>query len=142
MNQLKEEIRNLLREELSSMKDEFSFKEIMVEPVAIGSNDDLMAFVHKILVRANDASFVSQVKDGTLLFELSKQLSMNTNSRTDINLNDPKQASFVKTLITERDIGKLDISEKTIHIWKSSRLTPLAQDEIKRRGITIERIEK
>ena len=113
MNQLKEEIRNLLREELSSMKDEFSFKEIMVEPVAIGSNDDLMAFVHKILVRANDASFVSQVKDGTLRFELSKQLSMNTNSRTDINLNDPKQASFVKTLITERDIGKLDISEKS-----------------------------
>ena len=142
MAELKEEIRNLLREELSLMKDEFKLRQTAVEQVVIRSNDDLMAFVHNILGRAADASFVRQIKDRTLRFELSKQLSMGTDSCTDRNLDDKKYVSIDKILITERDIGKLDSAEKAINIWKSSRLTPLARDEIRRRGIKIERIDK
>ena len=142
MAELKEEIRNLLREELSLMKDEFKLRQTAVEQVAIRSNDDLMAFVHNILGRAADASFVRQIKDRTLRFELSKQLSMGTDSFTDRNLDNKKYVSIDKILITERDIGKLDSAEKAINIWKSSRLTPLARDEIRRRGIKIERIDK
>ena len=142
MAELKEEIRNLLREELSLMKDEFKLSQTAVEQVVIRSNDDLMAFVHNILGRAADASFVRQIKDRTLRFELSKQLSMGTDSFTDRNLDNKKYVSIDKILITERDIGKLDSTEKAINIWKSSRLTPLARDEIRRRGIKIERIDK
>ena len=142
MVELKEEIRNLLREELSLMKDEFKLSQTAVEQVVIRSNDDLMAFVHNILGRAADASFVRQIKDRTLRFELSKQLSMGTDSFTDRNLDNKKYVSIDKILITERDIGKLDSAEKAINIWKSSRLTPLARDEIRRRGIKIERIDK
>lgn len=142
MAELKEEIRNLLREELSLMKDEFKLSQTAVEQVVIRSNDDLMAFVHNILGRAADASFVRQIKDRTLRFELSKQLSMGTDSFTDRNLDNKKYVSIDKILITERDIGKLDSAEKAINIWKSSRLTPLARDEIRRRGIKIERIDK
>ena len=142
MAELKEEIRNLLREELALMKDEFKLSETAVEQVVIRSNDDLMAFVDNILGRAADASFVRQIKEKTLRFELSEQLSMSTNSCTDRNLDDKKHVSIEKILITERDIGKLDNSEKAINIWKSSRLTPLARDEIRRRGIKIERIDK
>lgn len=142
MAELKEEIRNLLREELSLMKDEFKLSQTAVEQVVIRSNDDLMAFVHNILGRAADANFVRQIKERTLRFELSKQLSMGTNSCTDRNLDDKKYVSIDKILITERDIGKLDSAEKAINIWKSSRLTPLARDEIRRRGIKIERIDK
>ena len=142
MAELKEEIRNLLREELSLMKDEFKLRQTAVEQVVIRSNDDLMAFVHNILGRAADASFVRQIKDRTLRFELSKQLSMGTDLFTDRNLDNKKYVSIDKILITERDIGKLDSAEKAINIWKSSRLTPLARDEIRRRGIKIERIDK
>ena len=142
MAELKEEIRNLLREELSLMKDEFKLSQTAVEQVVIRSNDDLMAFVHNILGRAADANFVRQIKDRTLRFELSKQLSMGTDSFTDRNLDNKKYVSIDKILITERDIGKLDRAEKAINIWKSSRLTPLARDEIRRRGIKIERIDK
>ena len=142
MAELKEEIRNFLREELSLMKDEFKLSQTAVEQVVIRSNDDLMAFVHNILGRAADASFVRQIKDRTLRFELSKQLSMGTDSFTDRNLDNKKYVSIDKILITERDIGKLDSAEKAINIWKSSRLTPLARDEIRRRGIKIERIDK
>ena len=142
MVELKEEIRNLLREELSLMKDEFKLSHTAVEQVVIRSNDDLMAFVHNILGRAADASFVRQIKERTLRFELSKQLSMGINSCNDQNLDDKKYVSIDKILITERDIGKLDSAEKVINIWKSSRLTPLARDEIRRRGIKIERIDQ
>ena len=142
MAELKEEIRNLLREELSLMKDELKLSETAVEQVVVRSNDDLMAFVDYILGRAADASFVRQIKEKTLRFELSEQLSMSANSCTDRNLDDKKHVSIEKILITERDIGKLDNSEKAINIWKSSRLTPLARDEIRRRGIKIERIDK
>ena len=142
MAELKEEIRNLLREELALMKDEFKLSETAVEQVVIRSNDDLMAFVDYILGRAADASFVRQIKEKTLRFELFEQLSMSANSCTDRNLDDKKHVSIEKILITERDIGKLDNSEKAINIWKSSRLTPLARDEIRRRGIKIERIDK
>lgn len=142
MAELKEEIRNLLREELSLMKDEFKLSQTAVEQVVIRSNDDLMAFVHNILSRAADANFVRQIKDRTLRFELSKQLSMGTDSFTDRNFDNKKYVSIDKILITERDIGKLDSAEKAINIWKSSRLTPLARDEIRRRGIKIERIDK
>lgn len=142
MAELKEEIRNLLREELSLMKDEFKLSQTAVEQVVIRSNDDLMAFVHNILGRAADANFVRQIKERTLRFELSKQLSMGISSCTDRNLDDKKYVSIDKILITERDIGKLDSAEKAINIWKSSRLTPLARDEIRRRGIKIERIDK
>ena len=142
MTELKEEIRNLLREELSLMKDEFKLSQTAVEQVVIRSNDDLMAFVHNILGRAADANFMRQIKERTLRFELSEQLSMGTNSCTDRNLDNKKYVSIDKILITERDIGKLDNAEKAINIWKSSRLTPLARDEIRRRGIKIERIDK
>ena len=142
MAELKEEIRNLLREELALMKDEFKLSETAVEQVVIRSNDDLMAFVDYILGRAADTSFVRQIKEKALRFELSEQLSMSANSCTDRNLDDKKHVSIEKILITERDIGKLDNSEKAINIWKSSRLTPLARDEIRRRGIKIERIDK
>ena len=142
MAELKEEIRNLLREELSLMKDEFKLSQTAVEQVVIRSNDDLMAFVHNILGRASDANFVRQIKERTLRFELSKQLSIGTDSFTDRNLDNRKYVSIDKILITERDIGKLDSAEKAINIWKSSRLTPLARDEIRRRGIKIERIDK
>ena len=50
MAELKEEIRNLLREELALMKDEFKLSETAVEQVVIRSNDDLMAFVDYIMV--------------------------------------------------------------------------------------------
>ena len=102
---------------LALMKDEFKLSETAVEQVVIRSNDDLMAFVDYILGRAADASFVRQIKEKTLRFELSEQLSMSANSCTDRNLDDKKHVSIEKILITERDIGKLDNSEKAINIY-------------------------
>ena len=141
MSELKEEIRTVLREELMLIKDELRGRGQMVKQVAIHSNDELMIFVRDLLDSAKEAAFVEQINEGTLRFELIDKSNMNTEIQNNEKLEQRRQVSISKTLITERDIGNLTASEKTIKIWKSSRLTPLAKDEIRRRGISIERIE-
>ena len=140
MSELKDEIRNVLRQELMLIQQEFKSIKPRVEHVNINSSDELMDFVHELLNRAEERNFVDQIKEGGLRFEISEKVKTG-NLKSDPNLNVRKQASISKMLITERDIGNLKASEKTISIWKSSRLTPLARDEIRRRGISIERIE-
>ena len=140
MSELKDEIRNVLRQELMLIQQELKSIKPRVEHVNINSSDELMDFVHELLNRAEERNFVDQIKEGGLRFEISEKVKTG-NLKSDPNLNVRKQASISKMLITERDIGNLKASEKTISIWKSSRLTPLARDEIRRRGISIERIE-
>tara|TARA_B100000925_G_scaffold182620_1_gene137865 strand:- start:4694 stop:5119 length:426 start_codon:yes stop_codon:yes gene_type:complete len=140
MSELKDEIRNVLRQELMLIQQEFKSIKPRVEHVNINSSDELMDFVRELLNRAEERNFVDQIKEGGLRFEISEKVKTG-NLKSDPNLNVRKQASISKMLITERDIGNLKASEKTISIWKSSRLTPLARDEIRRRGISIERIE-
>ena len=140
MSELKDEIRNVLRQELMLIQQELKSIKPRVEYVNINSSDELMDFVHELLNRAEERNFVDQIKEGSLRFEISEKVKIG-NLKSDPNLNVRKQASISKMLITERDIGNLKASEKTISIWKSSRLTPLARDEIRRRGISIERIE-
>ena len=141
MSELKDEIRNVLRQELMLIQQEFKSIKPRVEHVNINSSDELMDFVRELLNRAEERNFVDQIKEGGLRFEISEKVKIG-NLKSDPNLNVRKQASISKMLITERDIGNLKASEKTISIWKSSRLTPLARDEIRRRGISIERIER
>ena len=140
MSELKDEIRNVLRQELMLIQQELKSIKPRVEHVNINSSDELMDFVRELLNRAEERNFVDQIKEGSLRFEISEKVKTG-NLKSDPNLNVRKQASISKMLITERDIGNLKASEKTISIWKSSRLTPLARDEIRRRGISIERIE-
>jgi len=85
MSDLKEEIRSVLREELILIKDELRGKERMVKHVAIQSNDDLMVFVCNLLDSAKDATFVDQIHEGILRFELSDK--SNTNVKIQIATN-------------------------------------------------------
>ena len=142
MSDLKDEIRNVLRQELMLIQQELKSIKPRVERVNIHSSDQLMDFVRELLDRVEERNFVDQIKEGALRFEISDKINKTDNLKSDPNLDIRKQATINKMLITERDIGDLKASEKTISIWKSSRLTPLARDEIRRRGISIERIER
>jgi hypothetical protein len=52
----------------------------------------------------------------------------------------PAPDGLDKALITERDIAALS-GARVLRIGKGARLTPLARDEARRRGIRIERSE-
>lgn len=91
MSDLKEEIRSVLREELILIKDELRGKERMVKHVAIQSNDDLMVFVCNLLDSARDATFVDQIHEGILRFELSDKNNTNVKIQNSDKLEQKRQ---------------------------------------------------
>jgi hypothetical protein len=139
MSRLRDEIRAILREELAALQTEAGPS---VEAVRISSSGDLNRFASELLSRAQDPGFAAQVQAGQHRFELAGGGSCAPVQPTrPIVSSSPKAAGIVldKKLVTERDIAEL--AAGTVRLSKHSRLTPLARDEARRRGIRIERIE-
>jgi hypothetical protein len=122
--------------------------------VQISSSADLDRFACDLLrSAAGDPGFAEAVASGAQRFELSGPAPMQAapTHTTPANIYAPrivtspaspagaKAAELAKTLVTERDIEALDKGAKVLRVPKQCRLTPLANDEARRRGIRIER---
>jgi hypothetical protein len=159
MSSLRDEIRMILREEIANLRTEMSLSRAP-ERVQISSNADLNRFAADLLGRAaRDPDFAAAVTSGAQGFELTGGLPAHTaslyaghqpsspaNSFSPRIVTGPatapartKAAELVKNLVTERDIEALDAGATVLRVPKHSRLTPLANDEARRRGIRIER---
>ncbi|MBK0329280.1 hypothetical protein I5535_18550 [Rhodobacteraceae bacterium F11138] len=139
MSELRDAIRAILREELAALRSETG---PAVETVRISSSSDLNRFAQDLLSKAQDPGFAAQVQAGQLRYELAGGGSCSQLSpRPAIVSSPPGPAGTVldKKLVTESDIAALNPG--TIRLPKHTRLTPLAQDEARRKGIRIERIE-
>ncbi len=62
-----------------------------------------------------------------------------SNRKTFVTTIPPKVPELSKSLITERDLAAVPNGETRLRITKTALLTPLANDEARRRGIRIER---
>jgi hypothetical protein len=141
MSAIRDEIRAILREELAALRGELAPTS---ETVRISSTADLSAFAQDLLLRASDPNFVAQVANGSARFVLAgTPIAMEQHTSKPIVTSPPKPAGITidKALLTERDISKLDTTARFVRVSKRCRLTPLASDEARRRGIRIERIE-
>lgn len=136
---LRDEIRAILREEIAALTESSHASVPTRERVRIASSSDLTRFAQDLLARAADPGFAARVAHGDLRFELAEHVP----AGAPIVTGAPRPAPNVldKTLITERDIAAQNGSVRTLRIAKGSRLTPLARDEARRRGIRIERSE-
>ena len=139
MSGLRDEIRAILREEITALTGGPQDQGPTSEQVRINSNADLTRFAQDLLVRAQDPAFAARVAKGDHRFELQQYRPagapiVSTPAK-------PKPDALTKTLVTERDIGTLCNGTQVLSIAKTSRLTPLARDEARRRGIRIERSE-
>ena len=141
MSGLREEIRAILREEIAALSGGGTAQAPVTETVPISNGMDLTRFARDILARAADPGFAAAVANGTHRFDLASQGYAMAPARAIIASPAPKQSADVvaKPLITERDIGEMARDGKVLRIAQASRLTPLAQDEARRRGIRIER---
>lgn len=141
MSALREEIRAILREELAALRSEASAS---IEKVRITSTAELDRFARDLVRRAASPDFSRVVAEGQVRFELvgPSASAPPATSTMDIVTSSPPAAAptLDKTLITERDIAALEPSVRSLRLAKRSRLTPLARDEARRRGIRIERI--
>lgn len=148
MGDLRALIKEILAEELSSMRVEFAC-DAAVERVSVSTSADLNRFALSVLDRANDPGFVSALRNGRFHFEPVRNVA--TPERVEqlppaakqpetlVTTIPPKVPELSKSLITERDLAAVPNGETRLRITNAARLTPLAKDEARRRGIRIER---
>lgn len=148
MSALRDEIRAILREEMAALCCEGAAG--TTETVQISSSADLCRFARDILARASSQEFVSAVTTGQLTFALLETpVTTSLQTPQPPKLPRPIVASpapeggqmLDKPLITESDIANLGRMTRTLLVGFSSRITPLANDEARRKGIRIERIK-
>ena len=153
MTDLRALVRELLSEEIAAIRAELLGGE-QVDRVRITSGADLTEFAQTVARRAQDPAFAAALRDGRLRFEPEGQgqaFVAAPSAAARVQALVPAQPTVLVTtvptavpelrkgLVTERDISGIAEGETRLRITKSARLTPLAGDEARRRGIRIER---
>lgn len=139
MSAIRDEIRAILREEIATLRSTSSGP--VTETVSITGGTDLTRFAREIVARAKDPAFAADVANGRIRFDLASSVMGDERSTAIVTspARAPQGPDMNKALITERDIAELGTGQRILRIGKASRLTPLAQDEARRRGIRVER---
>ncbi len=143
MSELRDLIREVLAEELGRMGAAPQERpQITEELVTIRSNADLAAFVKRLLRAAQDGRLRADIEAGRHVFRLA-----DTASPAPVQAHMPHAPTpgacppvrFERGLVSERDVASLPAGTRTVRLGKTARLTPLARDELRRRGIEVER---
>jgi hypothetical protein len=144
MSALRDEIRAILREEIAALRAEAGQAAPQSEPVRIASSADLNRFAQDLLRRAASAEFAARVMAGEHRFELAGTAMSGAANGAPIVTGPARTPPDVidKPLITERDIAGLGAGPRTLRLGPKSRMTPLARDEARRRGLRIERADR
>ena len=141
MPELSDLIRQILSEELAHMNGASPF--VTEETVTIRSSVDLNAFALRLLKHARDDDLRTRMEAGRHRFVLAHGAAgiepVHAHQPGAPVPAAPRQAEFRCGLVTEREIAGLAEVTKKLTIGNSVRLTPLARDELTRRGITLER---
>ena len=135
-------IRELLVEEIALINKEsvsLDQKTTREEIVSIKTDEDLMNFVKKILNIVKETDGFSNIENGDIIFHLDVPSSANLNSRSCTS--HPTSNKIEDVLITEYNIAKLDENITVLQVLKNAKLTPLAKDELRKKGIKMERTQ-
>lgn len=140
MSALREEIRAILREEIAALGGMAPVATRQVERVRIRSGAEMTRFAQDLIRRAASPEFAERVLRGDLVFDLAADEAI---GGPIVSSPAPRPPGTIdKVLVTERDIAALDNEVRSLRLTARSRLTPLARDEARRRGIRIERAER
>ncbi len=153
MSDIRALIRELLAEEIATLRAELTAGPRQ-ETVSLTTAAEVTQFALSVLDRAKDPGFAAALRSGGLQFvpagagafqapayppaqvQAFVPVAQPSVLVTTVPATVPE---LTKTLITERDIAAIAPGETRLRIGKCSRLTPLAGDEARRRGIRIER---
>lgn len=136
-------IREVLRDELAAMRPREPASQFRHEQVAINSDADLAAFVRRVLALGADSRARAEIEAGRHVFHLSGAGQGAAGGGEAYGragaAAGSAAVSYERGLVGEREIRNLPEGTARLRIGKTVRLTPLAQDELRRRGIKIER---
>ncbi|MCS5550650.1 MAG: hypothetical protein NZ811_03925, partial [Gammaproteobacteria bacterium] len=93
----------------------------------------------KILNIVKETDGFSNIENGDIIFHLDVPSSANLNSRSCTS--HPTSNKIEDVLITEYNIAKLDENITVLQVLKNAKLTPLAKDELRKKGIKMERTQ-
>ncbi len=139
MSDMRALIREILAEELGKLRD--TPKGVTEEVVQIRSNADLAAFVTRLLNAAQDGRLRADIEAGRHVFRLSDSGAAQIRAHQPLAPTPQAHAPirFERGLVSERDIAAIPREAHLVTVGKSVRFTPLARDELRRRGIKVER---
>lgn len=162
MSDLRSLIRQILAEEIAGLAP-MIVAGPQVEQVRVGTEAELTDFALSVLARAQEPGFAASLREGRIRFAPEAAVSSGVvpeftpppaprmappmpaarsaaaQSMTLVTTVPAAVPELTKSLITERDIAAIGEGESRLRVGRSARLTPLAGDEARRRGIRIER---
>lgn len=114
--------------------------QVREEMVDISSDADLNRFVMRVLELAKDGRTVEEIKAGRWCFRLQHQYGRRASIGAEhaVGVTPQEKVEFERGLVTERQIGGLSRGA-CVRVSKRVRFTPLALDELRRKGIRVER---
>lgn len=147
MTDIRALIRDLLSEEIAALRAEI-LGGAQAERVSVGNEAELTAFALNIARRAQEPGFTAALEAGRIRYAPAQTAAPvpapapapRPSAPVALTATAPPSVPELrKGLITERDIAAVPEGEPRLRITKTARLTPLAGDEARRRGIRIER---
>ncbi len=138
MSDIRSLIRQILLEELESYVDTSGHGN-HIESVSIRSNGDLNAFALRVLEIAQTRELKTDLRSGKIKFTLDGNKGDNNQPARPQQSTVSNTILFQKGLVTEKDISRLAGDTTSLNVGKNIFFTPLANDEIRRRGLKIER---
>ena len=133
---LAEELARIARDKARSGASPSSVRE---EKVTISSDADLQAFARQVLKHAADPKARADIEQGRLVFRLAGGTAQEPRHVEPASLG--SETTIESGIISERQVDRLPKDTKKLRITKHVRLTPLARDRLRHRGISIERME-
>ncbi len=114
------------------------------ETVRITTSAELNDFARRVVALTRDAAALRDFEDGRLTFKLAGELAGGQSAIAGQSAGDSgaQMQAIEAGLVSERQIDSLARSVKRLRLGKQVRLTPLARDRARQRGISIERIEQ
>ena len=146
-------IKEVLAEELSRLKNNGAGTSSLVkstareETVSILNDADLNAFAMKLLEMFEDKSRRQDIRQGRIVFKLvgkpggSSTTPAPKSARDGAIVSSSLMVDIETGFLSERHVDQLSGTVKRARLGKRVKMTPLARDRFRQRGIAIERIE-
>lgn len=147
---IREMVRDLLAEEIGNLRRKGHFRpehdvprrQVREETVSIRSNVDLREFVARLLEIVKDGRSREEIEQGRWVFRLgaaSVGTSEQRGAPSSAAAPAPSTVKIETGVVSERCIESLAAGTTSLIVGKSVRLTPLALDRLRMRGISLKR---
>ena len=138
---LAEELKGLSGHSHGAHADTTPQPQVREERVSMRTDADLRRFALRMIELAADGRSVQEIKAGRWVFRLDDSGSggnIAADHSHPVGKPEPELIEFDRGLISERQVTGLSQGAR-VRIGKRVRFTPLAQDEIRRKRIRVER---